>query len=73
MKTHASIGMRPTVPVESLESFKERIRVRAYGLYERRGRVNGHDLEDWLQAEWEENERTMVVAAEDEHAFRQAK
>lgn len=24
---------------------------RAYELYERRGREDGHDLEDWLQAE----------------------
>lgn len=23
----------------------------AYGLFERRGRAHGHDLEDWLEAE----------------------
>jgi len=62
VKTHALIGMRPIVPLESLEPLKERIRVRAYDLYERRGRVDGHDLDDWLQAEWEESERTSVVA-----------
>ena len=65
MKTHALIGMRPTIRVESLESLKERIRVHAYDLYEQRGRIDGHDVEDWLQAEWEENQRTSVVAAED--------
>jgi hypothetical protein len=32
---------------------QERIRVRAYELYEQRGKVEGHDLEDWLQAEQE--------------------
>ena len=73
MKTHALIGMRPTIRVESLDSLNERIRARAYDLYERRGRIGGHDVEDWLQAEWEENQKTSVVAAEDEHSFRQAK
>ncbi|MBV9341288.1 MAG: DUF2934 domain-containing protein [Acidobacteria bacterium] len=29
----------------------ERIRELAYQLYERRGRVDGHDLEYWLEAE----------------------
>jgi hypothetical protein len=32
---------------------KERIRVAAYYLAERRGFVNGHELEDWLAAEAE--------------------
>jgi len=31
----------------------EKIRVRAYELYEQRGRVDGHADEDWLQAESE--------------------
>jgi hypothetical protein len=29
------------------------IRRRAYELYEQRGRVDGHELDDWLQAEAE--------------------
>jgi hypothetical protein len=32
---------------------EERIRVRAYELYEARGHEHGHDREDWLQAEGE--------------------
>jgi len=72
MKTHPLIGMRATTRVKSLASLEERIRGRAYDLYERRGRVDGHDLEDWLQAEWEENERTIPAAAEDEPLFWQA-
>ena len=32
---------------------QERIRVRAYELYEQRGRENGRELDDWLQAEAE--------------------
>ncbi len=31
----------------------ERIRQRAYELYAARGQGDGHDLEDWLQAEAE--------------------
>ena len=29
------------------------IRMRAYDLFERRGKVDGHDMDDWLKAEWE--------------------
>ena len=31
----------------------DRIRRRAYDFYEQRGRSNGHELDDWLQAEAE--------------------
>jgi hypothetical protein len=30
---------------------EQQIRQRAYELYEQRGRTDGHDLDDWLQAE----------------------
>ena len=35
------------IPIE------QQIQQRAYELYERRGRTEGHDLDDWLQAERE--------------------
>ena len=35
------------------EPVDEQIRRRAYELYEARGREDGHDLEDWQQAEAE--------------------
>jgi len=38
------------------------IRRRAYELYERRGRVGGHALDDWLQAEAEVLERKFEAA-----------
>jgi hypothetical protein len=41
---------RKPKPVSNLE---EKIRVRAYELYERRGRIDGFALDDWLQAEAE--------------------
>jgi hypothetical protein len=39
----------PTV----LIPIEQQIRQRAYELYEQRGRTDGHDLDDWLQAERE--------------------
>jgi hypothetical protein len=45
---------------------EERIRLRAYDLYERRGRVVGFALDDWLQAEIETlgaQKRQQVKAA----------
>jgi Protein of unknown function (DUF2934) len=38
---------------KSVSDLQEQIRRRAYELYERRGGVEGHELEDWLQAESE--------------------
>jgi hypothetical protein len=37
----------------SLEMTEEYIRLRAYQLWEQRGRQEGHEVEDWLQAEAE--------------------
>jgi len=37
----------------SLELTEEYIRLRAYQIYEQRGREDGHDVEDWLEAEAE--------------------
>ena len=41
----------------------ERIRRRAYDLYEQRGRLDGHDMDDWLQAEAEMNGKSKTAAA----------
>jgi hypothetical protein len=53
-----AITPRPPQPASDPESFErlnELIRIRAYQLYEQRGRGEGLDLEaqDWLQAEQE--------------------
>jgi len=45
-----------TIPIE------QQIRKRAYELYEQRGRTDGHELDDWLQAECE-IKRTNAAAA----------
>jgi hypothetical protein len=51
-------------PTKGEPDFQEQIRLRAYQLYESRGRVDGHDLEDWLAAEDEvTNPKTQAIAA----------
>jgi len=42
---------------------EEQIRVRAYQLYEQRGKRHGHALEDWLQAQTELTEPEILRAA----------
>ena len=42
--------LETTMPIASLA---EQIRNRAYQLWEQRGREDGHDVEDWTQAEAE--------------------
>lgn len=42
------------------------IRLAAYRFYERRGFIDGHELEDWLQAEMEIDRRAAAAAGADE-------
>ena len=53
----------PSVPIktdlqetEDGGELQNQIRARAYQLYEQRGREDGHDLDDWLQAEAESSQ-----------------
>ena len=53
----------PSVPIktdlkktEDGGELQNQIRARAYQLYEQRGRDDGHDLDDWLQAEAESSQ-----------------
>jgi hypothetical protein len=48
----------PTVLIPT----EQQIRQRAYELYEQRGRPDGHDLDDWLQAEREIKGRQAKAA-----------
>ena len=54
---------RTAAEVSAQSNNEEEIRRRAYELYEARGRGDGHDLEDWLEAEDETNGRAESVAA----------
>ena len=42
------------------------IRLAAYSFYERRGFIEGHEIEDWLQAEMEIDRRAAAVPSTDE-------
>ncbi len=53
MKKQQSITPRRTEPAQSSEQLQEKIRQRAYELYELRGRQDGHDFDDWFTAESE--------------------
>jgi len=39
------------VSILSVVEFNARVARKAYGLFEQRGRHEGHDIEDWLEAE----------------------
>jgi hypothetical protein len=49
------LAKKTPVPVtsEAPNNIEAQIRLRAYELYEARGREDGHDLENWLRAEAE--------------------
>lgn len=42
-----------TKAVSEPQNLEENVRLRAYQLYEARGREEGHELDDWLHAEEE--------------------
>ncbi len=48
---------------ESTSDIQEQIRRRAHELYEQRGREDGHELDDWLQAESEVTQQKEKPAA----------
>jgi hypothetical protein len=45
------------------QELEHQIRLRAYQLYQARGREDGHDLEDWLRAEEEITSKKVRTAA----------
>lgn len=64
METHKKPVVSTHAQEESPTELQEKIRRRAYELYQARGREDGHDAEDWLQAEAElSSQRTRTVAA----------
>jgi Protein of unknown function (DUF2934) len=63
MNRQTSISRTETDTTFSIDA-QEQIRRRAFEIYEQRGREDGHDLEDWLQAESEIlQQRAKAVAA----------
>jgi hypothetical protein len=64
-RTTATRRQTPALAVmKSAPELQEQIRHRAYELYEQRGRDEGHELDDWLQAESEvTKQKAKTVAA----------
>ncbi len=50
-KETLSLGNYPTKPTVNDQELRNRIAEKAYELYEKRGRVEDHDVEHWLEAE----------------------
>jgi hypothetical protein len=61
-KKHSTVPPKSDEPTV-LISIEQQIRQRAYELYEQRGRTDGYDLEDWLQAEREIKDSQENAAA----------
>jgi hypothetical protein len=53
MAKNPKVEVAGTISGDTSEEQLEKIRRRAHELFEARGREEGHDLEDWLQAEAE--------------------
>ena len=62
-RTIPTASMPAPPSTESASEVQEQIRRRAYELYEERGRGDGRDLEDWLQAESEVTQQKAKTAA----------
>jgi len=53
----------PTSVTSEPHELEHQIRLRAYELYEARGREDGHEVGDWLQAETELTEKKVLPIA----------
>lgn len=54
---------KQTAKTETDPNREQEIRLRAYRLYEERGREDGHDIDDWLRAEAEVSTTAQRAAA----------
>jgi Protein of unknown function (DUF2934) len=52
----------PMTVTSEREELEQQIRLRAYELYEARGRKHGHELDDWLRAKKEIRENKFRTA-----------
>ncbi|HMH05636.1 MAG TPA: DUF2934 domain-containing protein [Terriglobales bacterium] len=59
-KSPTAVTTKPQEPELELEL---QIRLRAYELYEARGKEDGHDRDDWLRAEEEIKKKKKVRTA----------
>jgi hypothetical protein len=53
----------PATVTSEPHELEHQIHLRAYELFEARGREDGHNIEDWLQAETELTEKKVLPIA----------
>ena len=53
---------KPPTAINEPQELEQQIRLRAYELYEARGREDGHDEEDWLHAKEEITQKKYRTA-----------
>lgn len=63
MRRRSTSDANPSDKQQQTPDLNEQIRRRAYDLYEQRGRTDGYDVEDWLQAEAELRGKSKTAAA----------
>ena len=63
MQNQTTKNLRTFGRTAAEDNREEQIRTRAYELYEARGHEDGHDQEDWLEAEAEITNRAKRAAA----------
>ena len=63
MKRRFTSDSIPDASHTQTQDLDEQIRRRAYDFYEQRGRTDGHDVDDWLQAEAELRGKSKTAAA----------
>ncbi len=62
MKSRSTANPTPITSHRTSE-LEEKIRVRAFEIYEQRGRDQGRDIDDWLQAEAEVSGKSRTASA----------
>ena len=61
---NANPSKKPPAPVTSEpQELESQIKLRAYELYEARGREDGHEIDDWLRSEEEITSKKVRTAA----------
>ena len=63
MKPRSISESTPTETRLRTPELEEKIRARAYEIYEQHGRNEGHAIDDWLQAEGELTGESEIAAA----------
>jgi HSP20 family molecular chaperone IbpA len=65
----ADVGNGPAQLLDQIQNYFERIRQKAFEIFEKNGAAHGHDVEQWLEAEREIRGRSILEITENEGRF----